>query len=265
MRTFYQSALALAVGLAAVIANGQDAANAPATPAEKEFETLRSDWEKTQEAFMAKFQATKTDAEKRQLIASAPKPDATIEKMIALAEKNPDAPVATSALVWATLAGMGRNEKSEAAYDTLIASHLDKEEIAPLTQYMAYRGDEKSLAALEKLAADSAHVKVKGMARFTLASMANRQLSRMRGDQADTLRTEVIAELEAIKKDYGDVTILDSENTLGDAADGLLFSLTKLAIGAEAPEIEGENGAGVPMKLSDYRGRVVLLDFWGDW
>ena len=37
------------------------------------------------------------------------------------------------------------------------------------------------------------------------------------------------------------------------------------AVGREAPEISGEDIDGVPFKLSDYRGRVVLLDFWGHW
>jgi hypothetical protein len=32
-----------------------------------------------------------------------------------------------------------------------------------------------------------------------------------------------------------------------------------------APEIAGEDLDGVPFCLSDYRGRVVVLDFWGDW
>ena len=35
--------------------------------------------------------------------------------------------------------------------------------------------------------------------------------------------------------------------------------------GTEAPEIVGEDVDGVPFKLSDYRGKVVLLDFWGNW
>lgn len=38
-----------------------------------------------------------------------------------------------------------------------------------------------------------------------------------------------------------------------------------LAIGKIAPEIEGTDVNGMPFKLSDYRGKVVLLDFWGDW
>jgi hypothetical protein len=37
------------------------------------------------------------------------------------------------------------------------------------------------------------------------------------------------------------------------------------AIGARAPEIEGEDVFGRAFRLSDYRGKVVVLDFWGNW
>jgi hypothetical protein len=36
-------------------------------------------------------------------------------------------------------------------------------------------------------------------------------------------------------------------------------------VGLLAPEINGEDLDGVPFKLSDYRGKVVMLDFYGDW
>jgi hypothetical protein len=38
-----------------------------------------------------------------------------------------------------------------------------------------------------------------------------------------------------------------------------------LPLGGAAPEIAGEDIDGAPFKLSDYRGQVVLLDFWGNW
>ena len=38
-----------------------------------------------------------------------------------------------------------------------------------------------------------------------------------------------------------------------------------LEIGKKAPEIIGKNVDGVEMKLSDYLGKVVVIDFWGDW
>jgi thiol-disulfide isomerase/thioredoxin len=38
-----------------------------------------------------------------------------------------------------------------------------------------------------------------------------------------------------------------------------------LEVGMRAPEIEGLDTNGRPMRLSDFRGNVVVLDFWGDW
>ena len=37
------------------------------------------------------------------------------------------------------------------------------------------------------------------------------------------------------------------------------------AIGELMPEIAGFDLDGQPFRLSDYRGKVVVLDFWGDW
>jgi hypothetical protein len=37
------------------------------------------------------------------------------------------------------------------------------------------------------------------------------------------------------------------------------------AVGAPAPEIEGEDLFGRTFSLSEYRGRVVVLAFWGNW
>jgi predicted Zn finger-like uncharacterized protein len=39
----------------------------------------------------------------------------------------------------------------------------------------------------------------------------------------------------------------------------------KLSVGKVVPDIEGEDIDGQKFKLSDYRGKVVVLDFWGHW
>jgi len=36
-------------------------------------------------------------------------------------------------------------------------------------------------------------------------------------------------------------------------------------IGQTAPEITGKDLESKPMKLSEFRGKVVVLDFWGFW
>jgi len=62
---------------------------------------------------------------------------------------------------------------------------------------------------------------------------------------------------------FGDIE--NYRGTLADAARGQLFEMRNLAIGKVAPEIEGEDVDGKSFKLSDYRGKVVVIDFWGDW
>ena len=49
------------------------------------------------------------------------------------------------------------------------------------------------------------------------------------------------------------------------SAQAKLLANPELGIGKPAPEIAGEDIDGNPLKLGDYKGRVVVLFFWGDW
>ena len=49
---------------------------------------------------------------------------------------------------------------------------------------------------------------------------------------------------------------------LGDKASKSLHALEHLSIGAEAPDIVGQDLDGHLLNLKDYRGRVVVLSFW---
>jgi len=53
-----------------------------------------------------------------------------------------------------------------------------------------------------------------------------------------------------------------------DAASGVdqqIFKVSHLTIGREAPNITGTDTDDVEFALKEYRGKVVVLDFWGDW
>ncbi len=64
---------------------------------------------------------------------------------------------------------------------------------------------------------------------------------------------------------YGDVKLPGRTLTLEKYARATLFELRFLQIGKQAPDIEGEDLDGAKIKLSDYRGKVVLLVFWTSW
>lgn len=50
-----------------------------------------------------------------------------------------------------------------------------------------------------------------------------------------------------------------------DKVEGLMVRYLDLDVGSVAPEIVGTDLEGREMRLSDFRGKVVVLDFWGDW
>ena len=52
---------------------------------------------------------------------------------------------------------------------------------------------------------------------------------------------------------------------LDEQARGDLFRLLHLDPGCTVPEIEGEDIDGKPMKLSDSRGKVIMISFWATW
>jgi RNA polymerase sigma factor (sigma-70 family) len=81
--------------------------------------------------------------------------------------------------------------------------------------------------------------------------------------QAITRQAEEV--LERVIAEYGDVVNLNgqvaSTETVAAVAERALFQIRSLAVGCVAPEITGEDAFGKPMKLSEFRGKVVLLDF----
>jgi peroxiredoxin len=59
-----------------------------------------------------------------------------------------------------------------------------------------------------------------------------------------------------------EAAIASRRSTLGAVAETRLDDWHNLAVGKTAPEINGLDIHGKPMKLADYRGKVVALVFW---
>jgi cytochrome oxidase Cu insertion factor (SCO1/SenC/PrrC family) len=66
---------------------------------------------------------------------------------------------------------------------------------------------------------------------------------------------------EVAAEQYSGIQLPDGE-TVGERARAELFEIRHLRVGVVAPEIEGEDQHGQTFRLSEYRGKVVLLDFW---
>ncbi len=81
----------------------------------------------------------------------------------------------------------------------------------------------------------------------------------------DISKTNAAAErlFEQLITEFPDIEFQGKK--IADVIKPQYFAVSKLAIGKAAPEIEGIDLDGQPMRLSDYRGKVVVLNFWGSW
>jgi peroxiredoxin len=102
---------------------------------------------------------------------------------------------------------------------------------------------------------------VLGRACLTCADIvAQRYLDPYGGGQT-ALRERAIRLYQRVIDEYSDITHWDGES-ISVLAENQLFELKELQVGAQAPEIEGVDLAGKPMKLSEYRGKVVVIHYW---
>lgn len=234
-------------------------------------------------AFMAAYRAADEADRKKILEEKYPKTDEYCAKMLKIAESNPDDEAAFQAHFW--IAKNSRDEATNAAaYDSLLSKHIDRVELKQICRRMAYKqASQKTEDQLRSLAKDSPHDDVKAMATLSLADYLKRtaSLAQTIKDKPDdhNQSDETVAYIEStdigsqtistvyqtVIDEYGDIEIEGRPETLGSLAEGALFEMNNLSIGKEVPDIVAEDIDGVEFKLSDYRGKVVVIDFWGDW
>jgi thiol-disulfide isomerase/thioredoxin len=218
------------------------------------------------------------------------------KRAIALAQAHPRDPEAVEALVWAR-SSPGRNDPAlyDRIYDMLAEHHLDSDALVQVCAYAwldttrSTRAEPFLLAAFER----SKNINVRaraclslGLYQKELAHLArnlndpvrgeiqSKNLERTGADVVPQLRSLDPVKLEQAAARYFETTIKEYAHLrpsgaktpeLGERAAGELFQMQHLSIGCKTPQIEGEDIDGKPMKLSDFRGKVVLISFWATW
>jgi len=137
------------------------------------------------------------------------------------------------------------------AVKALASDHAESDAIGDVVDYLpkvARMAGRPAMSLLNDIADNHANADVRAKALLA----RSRQLMARDDSQG------AIADLKQVQELTKDADLLDE-------AKEALVEVQKLAIGSVAPEIEGVDVEGVSFKLSDYRGKVVLLDFWGFW
>jgi len=219
-------------------------------------------------------------------------------RFLQLAEEHPKDPVAVEALIQTVVlvngtsfpAG-GKDSPGYRALALLRRDHVKSDRLGRVCQQVVFGFHRSHELFLRAVLDKNPHPEVQALACLSLAQFLNNRLDRLDvlkdQDQPDlaeryhrvfgkdylvTLQrqdpakagAEVEALFERVIEQYSDGK-LPYSGTVGEQAKSELYEIRHLSVGKQAQEIEGEDQDGKRFKLSDYRGKVVLLYFWSEY
>ena len=187
-------------------------------------------------AYVAKF---------RLLAEKKPKSRQELESLITIVRiADDDSPESKAALKW--------------AFPRILENYADSEQLGSLLLELCRSESPEAQTFIRGAIAKSPDKTVKGFGDFALgvSLLAN---PRTRGRS----ESEAIAAMEKAVKECGSLEFGDE--SFREMVEPLLARIKSYSVGRMAADIVGKDSKGQPLRLSDYRGKVVVLDFWADW
>ena len=269
-------------------------------PGEETFNTLIAEHEKLNDAFSelnqeARAKYNVSDDEGKQAIVkemqSAQKElmgaaNGIAAKMLELAGlETTDKSIAFNSIMWVLENSQGAETRSAAA-DLLVKAHLDNPEIVDaIPSFSNGFPSQATEDLLTQLAENGSSDEIKGVATISLISylrenmemvaglVDNEEFAKQYPDSIEYFRKLATVDDERIESLLAMATESFAEvehngSTIGEMAAEVLethLKAKRFRVGSVAPDIQGPDLDGTEFKLSDYRGKVVMVDFWGDW
>lgn len=228
------------------------------TAAEVEFETLRTKYNEARQRFYKQYREYRKKQDDPGAMEPISPDGKYAKKFAAAAAKHAGTEGAVPFLL--TSVSMNYRSKAETAkahLATLLASHADSPKLKDLTSTLIYgvhsMGEPTVREAMGTIIAKNPHADVKAAMHYARGAIVNRD------------RESTAADREKAVEDMRQAVALAPESRYGSRAKSTIYELEHLQVGMVAPDITGNDLDGVAFKLSDYRGKVVFLDFWGDW
>jgi thiol-disulfide isomerase/thioredoxin len=263
---------------------------------ELEFKKVHDDFNKAQMSFVAELRKAKSQDEafiiKTRL---APNVNEFIPRFLALAKKAPKSKVSFDALSWIIRHSDNYAiiPEEEQAVAILMRDHLENLGLGELAFLVMSSRTEVAKSLLHQMASSALDHPNKGQACFSLASicqswadqadhfkwMSNetRQKQSTIPDyakwmawtaklNASNLRQESERYFELVVVRFSNLPRFKKQKqTLGELSRIELDNMRRLAVGKQAPETVGDDIEENPIKLSEFRGKVVVVSFWASW
>jgi hypothetical protein len=225
------------------------AADANKGSVQEQIEAVTSEFDQKATAFMKKLRAEKDRNKQRKLYKQRPDPQASVDQVITLAKKDLKAAGVEQGLGWCAKKTT-QGPQSLEVLDLILTHYNESAVLGSLaSNYSRMRGVEELRLMVEK----AGNEKVRQGATYYLASLLLKN---------EATKAEGITSMKGLQATDG---LAESNPKLHKQIKSELFIAENLSIGSKAPDIVGKDHEDKEFKLSDYKGQVVLLDFWGIW
>jgi len=260
MRTITTWALPLMLA-SALAAQQRPPQPTPKSPAAAErYAALQDEQKKLIDEYMTKAKAVMAEAEAakkagKPIPAMPMRPDTSAlgKQALAAAKEASDGDDAVPFLLMAIGADRAGAAESFALLGEKYADHEATAQVGRLIGFLPRIVGEDKAPAIAAKFVKSRHPDVRGWAVFAqhekTIETADRESDLYQGAKSELIKAAELA----------------SNAELKDSIREAIDTREKFGAGNVAPDIEGADLDGVAFKLSDYRGKVVFLDFWGDW
>ncbi len=245
---------------------------------EEAFETLKSSHEKEFKTYRKDFDRLKDKYSSADIVARREPTPAYCSAFLNLAQLDPQSDTALKSCLWIVNARrisgsekQSRESRAEAA--RLLQKHfLGRPEMAqcisvaieafvkPEDRRRLYSSPDLLAEAADALIEASPHRDVRARALMYVVERYMLQLKRQGAPSSKRIES-CRKYLTRIKNDYPEYKHF-LYGTYGKAAERLLYDLDHMLVGKTPPDLVATDVTGKAVKLSDYRGKLVIVDFW---
>jgi hypothetical protein len=190
------------------------------------------------------------------------------KKFLELARQNPEDPASFKALTIA-FAALDEQVEQKEVVKLLAKHHIETAGIGDIAVSHAYDDDPGNLSFAHEILKKNQNAEDQASALLAIGLINRRKAGQENATDEDRAKAmlEAAKAFELVKAKYAHLKPAKGKS-LAEKADEYLAGLKNVArfvVGKESPDIEGEDLDGKSFKLSDYRGKVVLLDYWAHW
>jgi hypothetical protein len=216
--------------------------------------TIVEAYRQSESAFRRDLRAAATPAAKSELEKKRPNPYDIIPQLRKAVAARPDSKDVLELTAWLLRAAPDQEALNDVS-KALAAHHASDPKVQGLFPILAREGGVSFGPFLAKVETQHPDMKVRARALFTHATIFLTALEPEHRSEGEALMDSLLKKFTA--EQAGDELLADAQQAL--------FKRRNIAVGKTAPDITGNDNDGSPLTLSQYRGKGVVLAFWGFW